>query len=72
MMIEKVATAILAMTPAGYGMTQAEANGYARAAIKAMREPTQEMQQVVAAQWGRRTWAQYDEVIDAALKETQP
>lgn len=41
----------------------------ASAAIEAMREPTEKMQQVVAAQWGRRTWAQYEEVIDAALKE---
>lgn len=39
----------------------------ARAAIEAMRDPTPAMQQVMAAQWGRRTWSQYGEVIDAAL-----
>lgn len=41
----------------------------ARSAIMAMKEPSQEMQQAVAAQWGRRTWSQYEEVIDAALSE---
>lgn len=42
---------------------------YARAAIEAMREPTVEMQRVVSANWGRRTWSEYNDVIDAALKE---
>lgn len=41
----------------------------ARAAIEAMREPTVEMKQVVSANWGRRTWSEYNDVIDAALKE---
>lgn len=41
----------------------------ARAAIEAMREPSKAMQHAVAAQWGRRTWEQYGEVIDAALSE---
>lgn len=41
----------------------------ARAAIAAMKAPSQPMQQAVAAQWGRRTWSQYEEVIDAALAD---
>lgn len=41
----------------------------ARAAIEAMREPTPKMVHVVAANWGRRTWSEYNEVIDAALQE---
>lgn len=41
----------------------------ARAAIAAMKKPTPAMQIAVSAQWGHRTWSQYAEVIDAALKE---
>jgi len=41
----------------------------ARAAIEAMRVPTPAMQQVVSANWGRRTWSDYSDVIDAALEE---
>jgi len=44
----------------------------ARAAIAAMREPTPNMVHVVAANWGRRTWSEYNEVIDAALQEQTP
>ena len=39
-MIEKVARAILALVPEGYGMTKAEASDYARSAIEAL--PLQE------------------------------
>lgn len=42
-MIEKVARAIRAKVPEGYGMTGAEAVEYARAAVEAMREPTEAM-----------------------------
>jgi len=42
-MIERVAQAILAKVPLGYGMTIAESDEYARAAIEAMREPTEAM-----------------------------
>lgn len=44
----------------------------AKAAIEAMREPTDNMRAAVAAQWGRKTWGYYNDVIDAALnnKET--
>lgn len=41
--IERVARAILAEVPFGYGMTQSEAEKYARAAIAAMREPDEAM-----------------------------
>lgn len=52
------------------GPTATPVEVYARAAIEAMRVPTPAMQRVVSAQWGHRTWSQYDEVIDAALQET--
>lgn len=39
------------------------------AAIEALREPTDAMRNAVAANWGSRTWREYGEVIDAALKE---
>jgi len=41
--VEEVARAILAKVPAGYGMTEAEAAVYARAAIEEMRVPTKAM-----------------------------
>ena len=41
----------------------------ARAAVEAMREPTDAMRNAVASNWGSRTWREYGEVIDAALKE---
>jgi hypothetical protein len=43
----------------------------ARAAIAAMREPTDKMRAVNGANWGRRTWSEYQAMIDAALEETQ-
>ena len=39
-MLEKVARAILAKLPFGYGMSEAEAADYARAALEVIREPT--------------------------------
>ena len=42
-MIGRVARAILSKVPSGYGMTEAESIDYAKAAIEAMREPTEEM-----------------------------
>jgi hypothetical protein len=47
-MVERVAKAILAKVPPGYGMTDVEAREYACAAIAAMREPTEKM--IMAAQ----------------------
>ena len=41
--------------------------GQASVAIETMRKPTAEMQRVVSANWGRRTWSEYDEVIAAAI-----
>lgn len=41
------------------------------AAIKAMRDPTDEMRAAVAENWGRRTWAEFGKVIDAALGEAK-
>lgn len=70
-MIEKVATAILAKTPVGYGMTQSEANDYARAAIEAMREPTEEMLDVGHIHAGTvdDAYVCFTTMIDAALAE---
>lgn len=42
-MVERVALAIKSKVPFGYGMTDAETLEYARAAIEAMREPTEAM-----------------------------
>ncbi|MFD1944687.1 hypothetical protein [Paradevosia shaoguanensis] len=42
-MREKIAMAILAKVPRGYGMTKAEASDYADAVLDALMEPTQEM-----------------------------
>ena len=46
----------------------------ARAAIttllERMREPSEAMKAVVAANWGRRTWAEYQAVVDQFEKET--
>ncbi len=44
----------------------------ARAAILAMREPTAAMRIAVGANWGRRTWAEYQTVIDAASFRAPP
>jgi hypothetical protein len=41
--VERIAKAILAKVPLGYGMSNFEAHEYSRAAIAAMREPTPEM-----------------------------
>ena len=41
--VEEVARAIMAKVPQGYGMTAGEALEYARAAIEAMREPSEAM-----------------------------
>ena len=45
-MIERVARAILAKVPQGYGMYEQEAREYAKAAIEAMREPSHAMKLV--------------------------
>lgn len=42
-MIDHVAAAIIRKVPEGYGMTGGEAREYARAAIAAMKEPTDKM-----------------------------
>lgn len=68
-MIERVARAICAESCENYEMLPGIHNAVARAAIEAMREPSAAMQQAVAAQWGHRTWSQYNDLIDAALKE---
>lgn len=34
--------------------------------LKVMQEPTKKMQQVVSANWGRRSWADFQEVIKAS------
>lgn len=66
-MIETVARAIRAKVPVGYGMTEDESLDYARAAIEAMREPTDAM--VGAGQWEIDPVAMFQNMIDAALNE---
>ena len=59
---DKVAVAILAKVPLGYGMTDLEATAYARAAMKAMREGDNRM-------W--RIGANYFSVPDSMPKRMQ-
>ena len=76
-MVERVARAIKAKVPVGYGMTEDEALEYARAAIEAMREPTDAMRkamrdaddQSVIHNYGGRLSPDdaYEIAIDAAL-----
>lgn len=70
-MVERVAQIIdpYSWTEPGFLMRREVSLRTARSAIEAMREPTPAMQRAVAAQWGHRTWGQYGDVIDAALKE---
>lgn len=35
--------------------------------LNSMREPSDRMRMAVSAQWGHRTWSQYDDVITAAI-----
>lgn len=73
-MVERGTSAILAKVPSGYGMTQAEAAGYAMAVIEAMRDPTAAM--IEAASRTDRETDQYcatgeehwQAMIDEALK----
>lgn len=72
-MIERVARALDQFAwsqSAGMERRRADSLFLASAAIEAMRDPTPAMQQAVAKNWGRRTWAEYSEVIDAALATT--
>ena len=40
----------------------------AKASLECLKEPTDGMKQVVSANWGRRTWSDYQDVINAALE----
>ena len=44
----------------------------ARAAVGSMAEPSAGMRQAVAAQWGRKTWMCYGEIMAEALREPMP
>jgi hypothetical protein len=76
--VERVARAILAKVPPGYGMNAEEAREYARAALEALREPTEE--QLDALLWLNKMWREmnsrevYRTMIDAALTapDTKP
>jgi hypothetical protein len=68
--VEEVAKAILAKVPNGYGMTNDEALEYARAAIEAMREPTEAMC-LAAKIWSPSLRESYQQMIDAALSEQE-
>lgn len=46
-----------------------EENDRLRAIISRIQTPTAEMRRLVAADWGRRTWRQYAEVIAEALQQ---
>lgn len=70
-MIERVAMAIDPFAwSQEHGMQVRRENSLMQAhdAIEAMRVPTATMQIVVSANWGRRTWSEYNDVINAALK----
>lgn len=51
------------------GMSDEDVDTLATAALEALREPSVAMKTSVSANWGRRTWADYDTMIDAALNE---
>lgn len=42
------------------------AEGVVNTIFDALKEPTEGMQQVVSANWGRRTWADYQRVLAAS------
>lgn len=42
------------------------AEGVVNTIFDALKEPTRDMQQVVSANWGRRTWSEYQDVINAS------
>ena len=65
-MREVVARAILALVPVGYGMTPEEATEYAKAAIEAMRECSDEM--LIAAHGTVFMKEKWRRMIDAALE----
>ena len=75
-MVERVARALqqfplcVPVRPSTRCLERPTAERMARAAIAAMREPTEEMRRVVAADWGRKTWQQYRDVIDAAANDS--
>ena len=64
-LVEKVARAIQAVTPEGYGLNAKEAEMFARAAIAAMREPYPDV--VTSTHSEMVKW--WNSVIDAALAE---
>lgn len=68
-MIERAAKAIKDRVPSDYGMTQKEAEMYARAAIEAMREPTYTMIAAlgVSIRSHPEAYSAYQGMIDAAL-----
>lgn len=51
------------------GMSDEDVDTIAKAALEALREPSVAMKTSVSANWGRRTWADYDTMIYAALNE---
>lgn len=67
-MVKRVADAIVAANVGEY-TSEGQADKLARAAIKAMREPTDAMIMDVGADWGQRTWRQYKYLIDRMLSE---
>lgn len=79
-MVDRVASAILAKVPVGYGMTGTEALEYAKIAIETIREPTEAMLNG-ARDWSLKVNGQgvgnkqatgcFQAMIDAALASTQ-
>lgn len=76
-MVERVSVAILSRVPAAYRMSPDEAEELARAAMEAMRLPTEEMVQSV--EWyftnggkGQRLRDLYTVMVDVALGRLPP
>lgn len=77
-MVERVARAVRGVTPPGYGLYDAESEAFARAALQAMLEPTEEMIEAGVRATGNTPWdwskldtmkAAFNAAIQAALSE---
>lgn len=66
-MIEKMAR-VLAVKLSGSEDDWQEWTDEVKSMLECLKEPTDGMKQVVAANWGRRTWSDYQDVINAALE----
>ncbi len=68
-LIEKVARDLALLndgTEEAWESYHADAQKACSTILAALQEPTPAMQLVVSANWGRRTWAEYQQVLNAS------